>query len=113
MAHVDNRMPVQVALEADGLGGFIRRGMQRTVESGHTSKIGLALWLDETGPEGDVKATLEVCRALNETRSPMVPLGDLWTLPLDGGTAPRAPAGRMRPRSPSSSRFVSPRAAAC
>jgi len=87
VSHIDNRMPARVASETEGVARFILRGMRRTVESGRTAKIALALWLDGFGPDGTVRATLEIARALDGSRQPVVRLSDLWTGPLGRTTA--------------------------
>jgi CheY-like chemotaxis protein len=89
--HVDNRLPSRVIPGAADLDSFLRRGLLRTIEAGQTSKIALALWLEEATPAGGVRALLEVCRALDADTPPVARLPDLWALPLDGATARPTP----------------------
>jgi CheY-like chemotaxis protein len=82
-AHIDNRLPSQFLGDAAALGGFLRRGLLRTVEAGHTGHIWLALWLDGSGSEGgEAELLLEVSRAAAEAEQPLAGLTDLWALPI-------------------------------
>ena len=92
VAHIDNRLPCRVKPRDPEAAAFLRRGLTRTVESGNTAKIVLALWLEEVGADGSVRAMVEVCRALQPGEAPVARLADLWALPLEGATA------RPRPR---------------
>ena len=90
-AHIDNRLPSRVMGDAEALSRFLRRGLARTIEAGHSGEIALALWLDDTGADtgraGADKAgvLLEVCRALPEGDRRLAGLAGLWALPIGGG----------------------------
>jgi len=92
VVHADNRLPNQLRGDPAAIGAFLRRGLQRMIEAGHTAKIALALWYDDGDPEGAPRVLLEVCRALDPDDPPMLRLPDLWTLPLGGETARPVPA---------------------
>lgn len=86
-AHVDTRLASRVQCDSKALSDFLRRGLARTVDAGHTEKIGLALWRGESGPDGGAQILLEACRSVGEGETPLTGLADLWTLPIDGGNA--------------------------
>jgi len=86
-AHVDTRLASRVRCDSKALSGYLRRGLARTVDAGHTAKIALALWRGEAGPDGGAQILLEACRAVEEGETPLTGLADLWTLPIDGGNA--------------------------
>jgi CheY-like chemotaxis protein len=85
--HVDGRLPNRVAPRDSQIGDFLRRGLQRTIESGGTSRIALGFWLDEHRAGGELRAQLEICRAVEPAGAPISRLSDLWALPLEDGMA--------------------------
>lgn len=84
--HIDNRLPARMAPLLPGVPAFLRRGLLRTIETDHSGKITLALWLEEMAGDGTARTLLEVCRAKKPPLNSVACLADIWTLPLGGGT---------------------------
>ena len=71
-AYIDDRLSSRFLGDAAALSGFLRRGLARTVEAGRTEMIGLAFWLDDSGPDGgEAGLLLEACRAVRDGESPL------------------------------------------
>ena len=88
--HIDHRLPGRAFCDGAALGAFLRRGLARTIEAGHTDKIVLAVWRDE-GDEGEPRMLLEVGRARNPAEPHGTRLAELWRLPIGGETAAARP----------------------
>ncbi|HUF87910.1 MAG TPA: response regulator [Thermohalobaculum sp.] len=87
--HIDHRLPARASGDAAACGAYLRRGLARTIEAGHTGRIAMALWR-EPGDAGP-RIVLEACRGLGGAGPPPARLADLWALPLGGARAEPRP----------------------
>jgi len=87
-AHIDSRLPSAVRCDAKALSGYLRHGLARTLEAGRTERIALALWLDDSRPDGgEARVLLEACHMVQKGERPLTGLAGVWTLPFCGGIA--------------------------